>query len=271
MNDSIAASQFYTGLVADLYEPLVSERARATDYVPFLDRAGRPALELACGSGLPLLDLVALGYEVEGLDASADMLARCRASAAARDLSVTLHQAEMQAFALPRRYRAIFLAGASFTLLTSDADAAAALVCIHAHLEPGGSALIPLEIGDLAGARRAVGRWREATAADGSRLRFGVVAADPGADQRTLVCRLRYERLVPGRAPEILERNWVTRWWAQDQFRDMLHSAGFAKVTLVTPDGRRASPGDRTFTALARKDSSVAAPRSTVRIEPGVE
>jgi SAM-dependent methyltransferase len=254
MTDSTAPSQFYTGLVADLYEPLASERSRATDYVPFLERTGTPALELACGSGLPLLDLVALGYEVEGLDASADMLARCRASAAARDLRVTLHQAEMQAFALPRRYRAIFLAGASFTLLTSDADAAAALACIHAHLEPGGSVMIPLEISALSSARRAVGRWREHAAADGSQLRFGVIAASAGADERTLVCRVRYERLAPGRAPESLERDWVTRWWAQDQFREMLHAAGFAKVTLVAPDGGRSGPGDRTFTALARRD-----------------
>jgi SAM-dependent methyltransferase len=254
MIDSTMASQFYTGLVADLYEPLVSERSRAADYVPFLERAGTPALELACGSGLPLLDLVALGYEVEGLDASADMLAHCRANAAARNLSVTLHRAEMQAFELPRRYRAIFLAGASFTLLTSDADAAAALDCIHAHLEPGGSALITLEIVELTDARKAVGRWRELTAADGSRLRCGLIAASPGPDHRTLVRRLRYERIAPGCAPEIVERDWTTRWWTQDQIRDMLEAAGFAKVTLVTPDGRRASPGDRTFTALARRD-----------------
>jgi SAM-dependent methyltransferase len=122
--------------------------------VEFLDRAGTPALELACGSGLPMLDLVTLGYEVEGLDASADMLARCRASAAARNLSVTLHHAPMQAFALPRRYRAIFLAGASFTLLTSDADAAAALTCIHAHLEPGGGRASPEDRTFIALARR---------------------------------------------------------------------------------------------------------------------
>lgn len=254
MIDSDTASQFYTGLVADLYDALVSERSRAADYAPFLQRAGTPALELACGSGQPLLDLVAQGYEVEGLDASADMLARCRAGAASRNLSVTLHQGAMQQFALPRRYKAIFLAGASFTLLTSDADALATLRCIHAHLEPGGSVLIPLEILGLERALRAAGQWRESVAADGSRLRFGVISALPGPDDRAVICRLRYERLVPGRAPEILERDWVTRWWGQDQFRGMLHAAGFAKVTLVAPEGRRALSEDRVFTALARRD-----------------
>lgn len=69
-------SQFYTGLVAELYEPLVSYRAKAEEYTPFIDRAGQPVLELGCGSGVPMLELLQLGYHIEGLDASADMLAR---------------------------------------------------------------------------------------------------------------------------------------------------------------------------------------------------
>jgi len=254
MDHPAAPAQFYTGLVAELYDPLKSEQARAADYVPFIERAGTPALELACGSGSPLLDLVALGYDVEGLDASADMLARCRAAAATRNLPVTLHEAEMQAFALPRRYRAVFLAGASFTLLTSDAEAAAALACIHAHLEPGGSTLIPLEIVDLAEASRGVGRWREERDPDGSRLRCGLIEVAHGSDERTLIRRLRYERHAPGRAPEILERDWVTRWWSQAQFREMLETAGFGKITLIATEGGRAQPEARAFAALAQRD-----------------
>ena len=103
-----APSQFYTGLIADLYEPLAGEHARAADYTGFLDRSGTPALELCCGAGRPILDLRELGYDVEGLDASLDMLERCRAAGAARGVEVTLHHAEMQSFALGKRYRAIF-------------------------------------------------------------------------------------------------------------------------------------------------------------------
>ncbi len=83
MSTADPASQFYTGLVAELYEPLVSYRARADEYVPFLDRSGQPVLEIACGSGVPMLDLLRRGYDVEGLDASQDMLALCREKAAA--------------------------------------------------------------------------------------------------------------------------------------------------------------------------------------------
>lgn len=248
-----APSQFYTGMVADLYEPLLAERARAGDYVPFLDHSGTPALELACGSGLPLLDLVERGYAVEGLDASADMLARCRARALERGLDVTLHLAEMQSFALARRYRSIFLAGASFTLLTTDEDAARALARIHEHLEPGGSALIPLERMDAEASRAALGRWREISTAAGERLRVAAVALDASADGRTLCHRLRYERIAATGAAEVVERDWERRWWSQQQFREMLEAAHFDKIRFVAPQGGQAGPDARMFVALARR------------------
>jgi cyclopropane fatty-acyl-phospholipid synthase-like methyltransferase len=158
----VEPAQFYTGLVAELYEPLRSMKFTADQYAPFIDKAGQPALELGCGSGDPMLDLVQRGYDLDGLDSSEDMLGRCRARATARGLSVRLYRQEMQAMSLPRRYRAIFLAGATFTLLTDDAQARAALTAIHDHLVDGGRALIPLagshKVGMLQGHPRAQAR-----------------------------------------------------------------------------------------------------------------
>jgi SAM-dependent methyltransferase len=259
MSSPDAPSQFYTGLVADLYEHLAAEQARADDHIPLLERSGTPALELACGSGRPLLELVERGYAVEGLDASQDMLDRCRAEAAARRLDVALHLGEMQSFSLSQRYRSIFLAGASFTLLTTDEDATAALERIYAHLEPGGSAMIPLEIPDLEAMRISVGRFREVTTGEGDRLRLSTVALDVGTDGRSLCRRLRFERIPANDAPEILERDWKTRWWSQSQFREMLLSAGFDRVDFQTPGGRPAGPAqpdDVDFVAHARRDKA---------------
>lgn len=253
MDHEDVASQFYTGLVADLYEPLVSEIARADDYTPFLDRAGTPALELCCGSGLPLLELVERGYLVEGLDASQDMLDRCRARADARGLAVTLHRGEMQSFSLGRRYRSIFLAGASFTLLTDDADAARTLERIHAHLEPGGSVLIPLETVDGERLKGEIGRFREVTNAAGERLRVGMVALEPGADERSLGIRLRYERIGVGGETEVVERRWPRRWWSQAMFGEMLRAAGFEGIRVVAPSGGAVAADASAFVFLARR------------------
>jgi SAM-dependent methyltransferase len=202
---------------------------------------------------LPILDLVERGYEVEGLDASQDMLDRCRAAAQARGLQITLHRGEMQAFALPRRYRSIFLAGASFTLLTSDADAQRALSCIHDQLEAGGSALIPLEVPDVDLVRRMLGRVREVTNAAGERLRVSMIAFEELADGRTHSHRLRYERILPNGESELVERDWRKRWWSPAQFREMLEAAGFERVSMRTPGGGRVAGNAPVFVALAQK------------------
>src|SRR5262249_38841479 len=154
---------------------------------------GTPALELACGSGRPLLELIERGYDVDGLDASRDMLERCRARAAERGLSVTLHHAKMQSFALPRRYRSIFLAGGTFGILATDEDAALALERIHAHLEPGGSVLIPLTMNRFTPAMDSADASPWVTLASGERIRCILMAAHSSADGREQIQRLRYE------------------------------------------------------------------------------
>lgn len=246
---------FYTGLVAELYEPLVSEHACADDYAPFLERSGTPGLELACGSGLPLIELRARGLDVEGLDSSPDMLERCRARARERGVGVVLHQAEMQSFSLPRRYRSIFLAGASFTLLTSDDDARSALRCIHAHLEPGGAALIPLEIPDLEAERSALGVFRETRGAANERLRVATIEIAVEGDGHDVRRRLRYERIPAAGAAEVevVERDWLRRSWDQDAFAAMLREAGFARFRMLAAGGGPAAADARAFVALASR------------------
>jgi len=251
--DHQSPAQFYSGLVAELYEPLAGETARADDYAPFLDRSGTPALELACGSGLPMLDLLERGYEVEGLDASNDMLELFRSRAAERGLAPILHLAEMQSFRLPRRYRSIFLAGASFTLLTTDEDAAGTLKGIYSHLESGGHVLIPLEVEDVDAIRAQLGRRREIMDPSGNRLSVVMLELDVAGDGRNLSCRLRYERIPPAGDPSFVERTWERRSWTQAQFRELVLSAQFDEPTFLTATGGLAEPDASVFVALARR------------------
>ena len=243
---------FYTGLVAELYDPLVSFRARAEDFVPLLASSGTPALELGCGSGHPILDWVRAGYEVDGLDASADMLALCRARADAEGLSLRLYEAEMQRFSLPRRYRSIFLVGATFSLLPSDDDARAALACIREHLEPGGTTSIPLELPDEAQHRESLGVVREATDGAGRTIRVRIVDLAFDASARRFSSDLRYEREHPDGTVEHAERRFERRWWTQDQFTALCEEAGLSRIRMRGLDGRPAPPR-RTLLRRARR------------------
>src|SRR5262245_54274000 len=118
---------FYTGLVAEAYAPLRSSRSDPAVYERFVRRCGEPALELACGHGEPILDLVAAGLDVTGLDISPDMIHRARALATARGLTAEFVCAPMQDFALGRTFRSIYIAGPSFQLILDLDDARDAL------------------------------------------------------------------------------------------------------------------------------------------------
>lgn len=246
-------TRFYTGLVARLYDPLVSYRATADEYAPFLDRSGTPALELCCGTGVPLLELLARGYDVEGLDCSPDMLALCRESAARAGLRPTLYEQALQEMRIPRRFRAIFLAGASFTLIGGDDVARSALARIHEHLLPGGSVLIPLTIPAPAAGASQLGQTREQRHDDGALLRVEIAETRVDPEAREVHTVLRYERIPPDGATERVERTLVMHWWEQDRFASMLREAGFERIAALAPGGGRAAPDATTFVFVARR------------------
>ena len=156
---------------------------------------------------------------------------------------------------LPRRYRSIYLAGATFTLLSTDQDARETLERMHQHLLPGGSVLIPLGIPDLEEARRNIGRFKEARGEDGSLLRVGTVEMTVDRKTRTSRSRLRYERSRPDGTTESVERDWCGSWWEQAMFREMLIAAGFTRATAINPDGSRAKPDASFFVFLAQRES----------------
>lgn len=234
-------SQFYTGLVAQLYAPLRSAAPDPDMYAGFIERSGEPALELGCGGGDPLLELRRRGLHVEGLDSSPDMLDRCRARAREMGLEVELHHSTMEEMDLGRVYRSIFLAGATFNLLPDDETALAALRRIYAHLEPNGTALIPLAI-PAAVEEHELYRKREAIAEDGTVMRFSTIGATRDEDDRTQRAVLRYER-----DGEVLEREWVLHWHTQAGFRDLGTEAGLKTRAILGADGAPASEDARSF------------------------
>jgi Methyltransferase domain len=240
---------FYTGLVADTYRYLRSAPVDPAPYERFVRRVGEPALELGCGDGDPLLDLVASGLDVEGLDASSDMLDRCRRRAAQRGLDVTLHLAGMEDMDVGRRYRSIYLAGATFNLLVDDATAGAALGRIAAHLTAHGVALVPLTI-PTPTPPTVLGEFREHVTEDGATMRVAVVAEERDEARRLQVAHLRYESAHGAEAVDSTERPWILHWHTQPDFHALADAAGLSVVAVLDPDGRPAGPDATTFVFL---------------------
>lgn len=247
----IEPSQFYTGLVAELYGPLRSMVPDPEPYARFVAHVGEPALELGCGDGDPMLELRARGLDVEGLDSSGDMLDRCRRRAIERGLDVVLHEQSMETMELGRRYRSIYLAGPTFNLLPDDNVAASALARIAAHLEPGGSALIPLFVPAVT-APSALGIPKSHTTPDGVELRVTIVAEDRDEERRCQTATLRYERITEN-ASQQEERAWLLHWYTQDGFRQLAADAGLVVRAVVGADGRPAAPDEQMFIFRLRR------------------
>jgi len=221
---STAPDQFYTGLISQAYGPLRGSPAPVEPYERFVRRHGDPALELGCGPGEPLLDLVASGLDVTGLDSSADMLALCREAAEQRGLQVQLVHQPIESMELDSTFRTIYLAGPTFQLLIDLQSARDALGRIAAHLVPDGRAMVPLFTPQPT-SPDAFGRWREHTTDDGEVLAFCAVAESYRADERRVDTTLRYRRGPLDQPIEEVERVWSLRWYDDGEFESMAADA----------------------------------------------
>ena len=241
------AAEFYTGIVVEAYAKLKSSHFDPGPYADFVTRTGEPGLEIGCGDGEPLLTLRRRRLDVEGVDSSADMLEQCRRNATALGVDVVLHHQRMEDLALPRRYRAIYLAGPTFNLLPDDDTALRALRAIGNHLAPGGAALIPLWIPGPTPAEE-LGVAREAGGQDGALLRYAAIGETYDVAARTRVTTTRYERHTTS-GVETVERQWVLHWHSPEQFRALCGRAGLQVHSMVDDDGEPVTDTAEDFVA----------------------
>ena len=249
-------SQYYTGFVAEHYDRLVPEDETGSQafFHRLIAEGEGPALELGCGTGRPMLDFIAAGLDVEGLDASLDMLELCRKKARGRGVEARVHHAWMQSFSLDRRFRTIYIPNASFNLLLDDDDVRASLACMASHLEPAGRIAITLECPRDPG-ERAKDRWfpmrkandpdRRATIECHGKMR----AYDRDAQRFESV--LRYREIVDDAVAHEEQRVFTLHWHTREQFVDLATEAGFGSAQVVGLDGAPAPSDATSFIVLA--------------------
>ena len=208
--------------------------AAVEHYLGVVRSASEPVLEAMSGSGRYLVPLLEAGVDVDGVDASDDMLAACVRRCEARDLSPALHRQWLHELDLPRRYGCILVVAASFGLVIDDGEVAAALGRLHDHLLPGGTLFVEIET--PVSAPRRPGRWmgRWWIRPDGAKI---VERRVDAYDAATLVeTGLNiYELYVGDSLVETELNDWARRLWEPDDFAAALTSAGFADVRATRP------------------------------------
>jgi SAM-dependent methyltransferase len=135
----------------------------------------RSVLELAAGPAEHARNLACRGLDATALDLSATMCARARELAAADATSLTVVQADMRDFSLPRRFDlAITMLNSLCHLLTLD-DLLRHLAAVARHLEPGGLYIAelahPADV--FAAQRRTSSEWTSEVDAGTVTVRWG--------------------------------------------------------------------------------------------------
>jgi SAM-dependent methyltransferase len=211
-----APSTWHHGLVAD-YWAVVNRDALELDLYRQYLRS--PILDAGCGAGRLLAPLREQGFDVDGCDASADMIERCRQRAPDATLWVSaLHELDP-----PRRYASILCSGVLGLGSTREQDIVA-LERLHDALLPGGTLVLDNEEKPF---RWHVRDWNRPSGGEIS-LSSRVDAVDE--DDRCVHMTIRAETRDGRREEHAL----TMRQWYRDDLVPLLHDAGFAAVDVLS-------------------------------------
>ncbi|MGE5377595.1 MAG: class I SAM-dependent DNA methyltransferase [Bacteroidota bacterium] len=255
---SIPSYEYY-GMMAEFWDLFRGDTSTWEDrffYMDVVKRYGQPVLDVGCGTGRILLDFMPQGIDIDGVDNSPDMLALLQEKAKKLNLSPAVHQQEMTALSLPRKYQTILVPSSSFQLLLDADSPAIAMRRFFEHLLPGGILVMPF-----------MTLWKEGDPLE-SELTREVIRPEDGATIR----RWQYSRFEPAADLEhTIDRYEVirdgqvvlseehhqspaTRSYNQASAVDLFKQAGFKDIQIFKEfTFEPVKPDDTVFSVIGRK------------------
>ncbi|MER6434376.1 class I SAM-dependent methyltransferase [Streptomyces sp900105245] len=138
-------ADFFTELPNSFWRAAVPSEMTAAEVDFVIREGGLPprahVLDVPCGSGRHSLELARRGFQVTGVDVSAEALAFARRTAAAEHLPVTLIQADMKTLPTEVQADAVICMGNSFGYLGHE-DTRRLLAGLHQIVSSGGCLVI---------------------------------------------------------------------------------------------------------------------------------
>ncbi len=251
----------YCGLVAATWDLLRGDTSHWPDrafYRDIIRRRGQPALDVGCGTGRLLLDYLAEGIDIDGVDISQEMIEFCLAKAQRLGLQPAVFQQAVESLDLPRRYRTIIIPSSTFQLITDPVLAIRAIGRLYAHLAVGGVLVMPFMIPRKGVTSRQSG-WK--LVAEQIRPGDGAVVrrwsrADYDMEHQMEHTEDRYEVWLHDSliASEHHRRSPATRWYAQPQAVNLFQAAGFVEIRVFHAFTEQpASEHDDLFSVMGTK------------------
>lgn len=165
------------------YDLLYRDKDYAAEarYVDGLIRRRAPdassMLEFGCGTGRYTREFAKLGYEVQGVDLSAEMLDEARRVSCE---GVTFSQGDMRSMRLNRKFDVVAALFHVLSYQTADEDVLNALTTVREHLAQGGVAVLDFWYGPAVLSQRPEVRFKEVSddAIEVSRVALPVMHVD---------------------------------------------------------------------------------------------
>ncbi len=221
-------------------------------------------LDVGCGTGRIILDYLAEGIDIDGVDNSPEMLAVCRAKADKLGLAPNLYQQNIETLALPRTYRTILAPSSTLQLVVDGEATRAALKHFFDHLQPGGAFVTSFAFA-----------WREGEPLETDwELLFEKLRPEDGATVRSWTREWhepaaqlwhgeqRFEVTLNGEviATEMHRRSPEGRTYTQAQAVQLFQEAGFTDIQVFHEfEHEPAQENDWLFCVLGVKPASVTA------------
>jgi ubiquinone/menaquinone biosynthesis C-methylase UbiE len=239
--------------VYDITKPQVPEDALEF-YLRHLEYAVEPVLEPMCGSGRFLIPFLELGIDIDGADASPDMLKACREHCKRKGLRAMLYKQFLQELSLPRQYGFIFIPAASFGLIVDRQAVKDSLKRLYDHLLPNGK--LVLEVETPRAQPKTPGKWGVlwVTRPDGAKI---VLSSLPTYDSEEHVRRdiHKYELFQNEHLVETQLEDFALRFYERDDFEQLLKVSGFRNIRATKVYGDTEPDIEETTIAFECKKS----------------
>ncbi len=225
----------YKSLCTEFYDLDKPEAPRAAleYYLDEIRNSAQPILEPMCGSGRFLIPVLEHGFDIDGTDASHEMLNSCRKRCLAKGLKPNLYYQKIQELTLPRDYGLIFIPSGSFGLITGHEDITESLKRIYDCLMPGGKLMLELmtsyqiQLGEIS-------EKREVIRNDSSKI---LLTATTCFDEmsRLQFIKCDYQNLENEKVTHEETECIKLRLYKTNEFSDLLRYTGFSDIEALTP------------------------------------